>query len=137
MPDFLETTANTLRTRWQTEVETALSIPTAYENAPFSAPSDSAWAQFELRLGGREQVSAGGVGSRRFRLRGQIVATLHHPLRSGDAAALALTDAATTAFRATSDSGVYLLTPSAPVSRRDGSTYQTQIEFPFYADEIA
>jgi hypothetical protein len=137
MPNLLETTANTLRTRWKTQVADVIPLPTAYDNMPFTAPNDAPWARFEIQLGTRAQASAGAVGSRRYRVRGRAVATLYHPLRTGDAAALALCDVATEAFRGTSDTGVHLLTPTAPDQQREASQHSTRIEFPFYADEIA
>jgi hypothetical protein len=131
----LETVANTIRTRWYTNIESGESIPTVYDNAPADDQSDSStWARVRI-LWGETLMPALGQ-QKTFRTVGRLLAQLYVPVENGDKAALELADSIRADFRAVTDTGVTFKSPSVSAVGREDNWWRVDVSCPFYTDEL-
>ena len=131
-----EDLANTIRSRFKTQIADVKSLPTQYDNHDFDNPDNEIWCRLTFNPGESSQVACGGPGANRFRTPGVMTAQLFAPVGQGDKDLLVLADAIKTAFRCVTDSGVVFKTPSIKrIGKRDGQ-WQVNVNCPFYADDI-
>lgn len=133
----LEDAASVVRTRFETEVETGLSITMRYDGEDGAIPAPTAtWCRLAIVHGASEAVERVGAQTR-FRTVGIAYAYLFVPLENGDQSALRLSDQLARAFRSVSDRGVTFKTPIASGTQRAGPWWQVKVACPFHWDEIA
>jgi len=131
----VETIANTIRSRWKSQVADILTLPTVYDNAPPSSqPEDAKWARVWIVWGDSLLVEIGA--QKNFRTVGQLVANLFLPVEKGDKDLLAVADTIRSAFRAVTVSGVVFRSPSITTVGRTGNWWQVDVSCPFYTDEL-
>ena len=139
--DF-EAMMNVIRGRFKSQIEDIESVPTQYDNAPFTRPTTGLWIRLSIVNGESNQVDLGNVKT--FRGVGLMVASIFAPIHTGDKASLALADKIATSFRSLNIFGVRFRTPSinnvgegrqgnAREGRR-GNLWQTNVVCPFQAD---
>ncbi|MCC7173125.1 MAG: hypothetical protein IT459_21935 [Planctomycetes bacterium] len=92
-----EAMSNAIREHFETTIETALSIPTQYDNEYFEPPASSIWVRFAVAHGQSDQVETGHA--LQFEKTGEAVASIMQPLELGDGAMLELYDQIADAFR--------------------------------------
>jgi hypothetical protein len=131
-----EQLANTIRSRFKTQVADTQSLPTQYDNHSFDNPDNAQWCRLTINFGESFQASNGGTGANRFRTPGVMTAQLFTPTGKGDKDILALADVIKTAFRCVTDSGVVFKTPSIKRVGRVKKEWQINVNCPFYADDI-
>lgn len=133
-----ESTANTIRSRFNTLIATAQSLATQYDNQDYTLPDATMWCRLTVLPGESAQVSIGAPASRRFRTAGVMTAQLFGPLGLGDKALLAMADQIVSAFRAVTVSGVTFETPSIINRGRNNqqNVWQVNVECPFRTDEL-
>ena len=127
-----------VREKFRDDVATPNSMAVLQDNAPPSATISQSWYRLTVLVDSTEQMSAGKVGSRRYRVMGHAVLNLFVPVGRGDGAMLDLVDAVTTAFRGASiASPAICFEPppslSGPAERSEGWFMRTAI-IPFDAD---
>lgn len=128
--------ANAVRSRWDTEVTTGLSLPTQHDNAEFTEPTTK-WCRLTLQPAATDQLELGAAPSRTFRTMGRAVAMIFLPLASGDALALSLADSIAALFRAQTVGGVTYFAPSIAQIGRSGEWWQLNVTIPFYTEALA
>jgi len=132
---FIETLKNKIRTKFKTDIETALTVPVLYDNDPRDPrPDDSLWIRLAILLGTKEQVSLGD--KKRFRQPGIIVASIFTQIGKGTKDSDSLADSITTAFQAQTVNGVVYMTPYQVPVGRQGQDWQANINCPFYSDFV-
>jgi hypothetical protein len=127
----VETIHSVARARFNTLVASPLSLPVAWDNAPFDEPDDALWARVAVRLGSPFRPT-----SDRYRQPGQLIASIYAPLEGGDQASWETADVVVAAFRAVTASGVKFLVPRATSVGRSGRWWQTNVACPFRADDV-
>lgn len=90
---------NAIRQRFKTAVSDVLSLLTVHDNAPEPVGPAVQWVRFSISIDNNQQVSTGNPGGRRFRMVGTCTCNIFVPLARGDAAALAIADTISGAFR--------------------------------------
>lgn len=129
--------ANVIRTRYQSLIEQAQSLPTQYDNHNYTPPaSPSKWARATVLPGESRKVSIGTPGSDRFRTPGLFVVQVFTPIGQGDNQGLTLAEAIKEAFQSITVSGVVFQTPYIVNVGRDDSWWQINVNCPYYADDI-
>lgn len=137
--------AAALRSRVQTTVETALSVPVLYDNGPpFGSsgspyagldPSASLWVRCFVVPGQPFRAELQG-GRATYRTAGELVLSAFGPLGRGDGAVLALADAAGAAVAPAALPAVRLGVPRTEAGRRDGPWWRVDVACPFASDSI-
>jgi hypothetical protein len=129
--------ANTIRSRFGTEIEDVESIFVLYDNAPVENIPDpdpgTLWVRLAFLPGRTLHVENGGPTSR-YRTIGIARATIFHTLEEGDADALNLADKIVTAFRSITVSMISFQSPMVNHIGRSGPWWQTNVDCPFRAD---
>jgi len=128
--DFL----TTIRTRFRTLVATPESLPTKYDNLPFTKPSSlsTIWCEWRISPGETVQIELGDTKT--FRTPGTATATLHGPIGEGESAMHALVDKIDAAFRAVSEGVVDFEAPHPPQGRREDGHWVIDVVCPWEAD---
>ena len=132
--DF-EAVSNVIKDRFGVEIEDAHSIPTHYDNAPFTQPTNATWVRLKIKPDESDQPQFGGLNT--FRNRGEMVAEIFIKINTGDQEALNLGDKIVAAFRNKTDTGVKFLVPRIGPGMRDGKNWRTDVFCPYYADDNA
>lgn len=133
----LEDAASVVRTRFDSEVATGLSIGIQYDGEDGAIPAPTVtWCRLAIVHGASEAVERVGTDTR-FRTVGVAYAYLFVPLERGDQDALRKGDQIARAFRAVSDRGVTFKTPLVSGTQRAGPWWQVKVACPFHWDEIA
>lgn len=131
---------NKIRAKFVSDVATAASLTVVYDNAPPPSVKQT-WARFAISYDDTEQIHGGGVGDRRFRVRGRADVTFYGPVAKGDAALAALIDTTVAAFTAsaTTSPTVEFTPPPSAVGQpdRDDSWCQRMLTIPFQFDYYA
>jgi hypothetical protein len=130
------TAADTVRTRFDTEITQALSVPTIHDNHDVAPPDNALFVRFTIQPGATRQLELGASG-RTFRSDWRAVASIFSPLALGDAAVLQLADNIATAFRATTVDAITYLTPSLGQLARSGDTWHMNVTIPFTVEALA
>jgi len=129
-----------IRARFKAQVEDTISpsLPTQYDNAPFTQPEDSQWCRLTILPAGSTQEDI-GTATHRYRTVGVIIAQIFTPLEKGDKEPLIVADTIKTPFRSVSAAGVVYRTPSigVPGRSRDNKWWQVNLTCPFYADDVS
>ena len=130
-----ETILNALRTDFDTNIATGLSLPTHYENFPFTVPAASIWAQWFVKFGEEDQVEFGTT--KRIRTVGRMYVNLFTVPETGDAPSIPKVDAIADRYRATSAlAGVVFRTPAVSKGGIEADWFKTSVECPFYLDRL-
>lgn len=132
-----------VRTRFQDQVVTGLSLTTAWPNAKFEVPDPTAkltqqWCRVSVVPVSSVQVATGGPGGNRYRHSGILVVQIFTPPDVGDGRGLSLAASISSRFRSgTHDEVVYTTPqPPVPVGIVQG-WYQHNLNCPFYADTFS
>ena len=131
-----ETLANTIRSRFKTQVADVESLPTQYDNAPLDKPENAEWARITIKESESNQTSIGG-STNQHRTVGVLIVQLFAPWGQGDKEARRLADVVKAAFLAITVSGVRFRTPSVIPVGRTGDEWQINVSCPFEKDDIA
>lgn len=131
-----EDLANTIRTRYKTQVADTQSLPTQYDNQDFTPPDQAIWARLTILPGESFKVSSGGQGGSRFRTPGVMIVQIFQPFGQGDKEGLELADVVKTAFRSMNVDSVTYRTPLISTIGRTGPWWQINVNCPFYNDDI-
>ena len=126
---------DTNRKRFVDEVSSVIDLPVQFDNAPFTKPTSGQWIRFETEFTLGRQTTV-GKKPRRFRGRGQIVATVYSLVEQGDLANLNITTIIELAFRGVTFQGVRYLTPTVRNLGRVGKEWRTSLSCPFYKDDL-
>ncbi|MCP4660986.1 MAG: hypothetical protein GY856_36760 [bacterium] len=127
--------ANTIRSRFATQVETAESVAVLYDNEPQDPPDDEQWIRFSILDGRTNQAEMGG-NQTTYRTSGVAIAQIFAPMQAGDGAARELADVIVAAFRAVTVSGVVFRAPSVGPVGAEGKWWQLNVSCDFYYDEL-
>ncbi len=127
-----EDAANTIRSRFRTEIAVPESLQTQYDNAPFTPPDNEVWCRLSIIWETNNAVELGGS---RFRKTGRMEAQLFGPVSRGDKAILELADKIVTPFRAVTDTLITFRTPSVFIVGRIGDDWVVIVPCPFYGDD--
>lgn len=122
---------------FKTLVADPSSLVTFYDNMPTTDRPDAAHYMMMLKPQEALQVSTGAVGSRRFRIEGDLEVWSHVPLNIGDAALREMYDRVETAFRAKTLTGVVYRTPLTVRRGRVERWWAAVTVVPFYFDFFA
>jgi hypothetical protein len=128
--------ASDIRQRVRVEVENGLSLPVAYDNAPFRPPATGLWVQLAIQPASRVPAAV-GVGAK-YRTRGVILFAVYAPVNEGDAAALQAADSIAAAFDALQLANVRTLaaeiTGSGRANAGTAAYHRLNVSVPFYSD---
>ena len=131
-----EAMANAVRTFFDTNITTGLSVPTAWDNAVFSPPNGTTWTRFSMVETKAETIEGGT--NRRYRTPGAAVAQVFSPLGVGEKDALSLADSIAGVFRATTVDGILFHTPRIlTLGRLSDRWWQLNVTCPFSYDTIS
>jgi len=140
----IEAKTNAVRSAFNTNITVAESIDTAWDNAPFTPPSDgSLWCRASVLFGQSFQPTCGSAKHTRFP--GILAVQVFSPLEVGDKDALALADTIRGVFNLVTISEVVYGVVSIDRMGRDsgssrqagtGKWYQVNVFCPFYFDEF-
>lgn len=131
-----EDLANTIRTRFKTQIADTQSLPTQYDNQDFTPPDQELWARLTILHGDSFQVSNGGPDGKRFRTPGIMTVQVFIPSGQGDKAAYKLADVIETYFRSQKADSITYRTPSVRKIGPTGPWWQINVNCPFYSDDI-
>lgn len=128
--DFIQT----VRTRFRTLVATPQSLPTKYDNLPFTKPASlsAIYCHWKIRPGQTTQIEKGNPKT--FRTPGVAVATLFGPPGAGEEAMLELVDAIDAAFRSVSEGVVDFKSPTPSQGRLEDGRWVIDVFCPWEAD---
>lgn len=132
----LEAVHDTIRSRFEAQVETPQSLPTQYD-AHEKAPTDSGkWARLTVRTGENRPVelSSGASGTVTERLVGVMIVQIFTAPGEGDEEAHQLVNAVQVAFRQVTVSSVKWLTPVPESVGLRGRWFQYNVNCPFTVD---
>jgi len=130
-----EAVANTIRTRFRTEVAGDLSLPTQYDNAPFSKSENVKWCRFTVKPGQSAQIGCTGPNSRPYRTVGVCIAQLFGPVDKGDKDLWEIADSVIAAFRGESVSGVVFGDYNVNNIGRVDNEWQMNVTFEYRVDD--
>ena len=130
-----ETLANTIRTRFNTEVALPKSLTVLYDNDTKDVSDDSIWCRLIIRENSDTRLTIGNSTSK-YRTRGLVISQLFTQVNKGDGDLRNLADFIVTKFRSITVSGVSFLSPTIiPAGmNQDLTMWQMNINCPFYAD---
>ena len=138
-----ESLTNTVRSRYKTQVEDALSLVSIHDNQRLTTPEPGTqkWASVRILHTETEQIQAQGA-NRVYRKRGVLQVRLFAALRDGTGFAHEVVDTIRPAFRRQIVSGVVYQDPSMQRVGRvkvlgKGGWYRIDVNCPFYADDSA
>jgi hypothetical protein len=127
---------NAIRSKFNTDVTTGLSLPTQFDNDPTEPDKSALWCRFTILPANSKQKSVGAPGANIFRTPGLAIAQLFGPLGQGDGDLLGKADDIIEAFCNTYTSGVHFGTPSIKQLGNDGSFWQVNIAMEFWIDQL-
>jgi len=126
-----------IRDRFDALVATPNSLRVIHDNAPEPSSRVQSWCRFSVQVDGNTQVS---LGRARYRTVGSATAMLFSPIAKGDAAALALSDLVTSAFRGSAIAVPDIKFRPSPgvigVADQDEAWCRRTVRIPYYADEV-
>jgi hypothetical protein len=123
---------DSIRTWFGDQVEGPDSLPTLYDDAPFTQPDTARWVRFTILEGGSVAVENRG-GFIAHRTTGLAIAQIFVQLGIGDGLALQTADTIADAFRSVSVDGISFRAPvvSSIGEGRDGKWWQVNVACPF------
>ena len=128
-----------IQDRWNTLIEVAENIPTAYQNAPFNKPDDKIWAELQVRPGIGRQIGIGGITRIRRRVAGLVFVQIFFPLLVTTNEGWVIANAIVAAFGEDKDRGITFQTPSTDDAGRSDEHegfWQINVSCPWYTDSI-
>ena len=128
--------ANTIRSRFKTQIATPESLITQYDNHSLDNPDNEIWCRLTIKSGETTQESIGSPSSNRDRTDGVMIAQLFAPIGNGDGDLRELAETIRAAFKRVTESGVTFRTPKIKEIGRVGKEWQINVDCPFYADDI-
>ncbi|RKY09815.1 MAG: hypothetical protein DRP56_02115 [Planctomycetota bacterium] len=132
-----ETVADTIRSRFKTQIADGQSLPTQYDNeGGFTKPNAAIWGRLSIVDGDTDQADIGSTSNRRYRTVGILYAQLFIPLSKGDKALRVMAGHIETAFRGLTAGNIHYGTPKGKPMGRDGNYWAYTVRCPFYFDEI-
>lgn len=133
-----EALANTIRSRFETQIAEAYNLPTQYDNQDFNKPADgSMWCRVSVKEGDSFQVDIGGSSGSRDRTAGVVFVQIFIALGQGDKQAVEMADLIKAVFRRITISGVKFRTPSVKRVGNNNQEWQVNVICPFIADDIS
>lgn len=129
---LFETNGNIIRSRFKTQIATPLSLPTQYDNAPFTVPDSAPWCRLEVDVGALTQRTFGDANT--YRKSGEFRAILRIPAQAGDGTLTEIVDSISTGFRMAVDQGVHFGVPRIASRSRVGAWWDVVVSCPFYDD---
>jgi hypothetical protein len=128
--------ANTVRSRFETQIATPESLTTQYDNQSLDNPDDKIWCRLTIKFGETELASFGSPSSNRFRTVGTMIAQLFSPIGKGSGELEELADTISNSFKCITQDGVTFIDPDiVNVGEREGM-WQINVVCPFYSDDI-
>jgi hypothetical protein len=125
---------NGIRADFDANIAVPLTLPTQYDNGPFTKPPiPSTWARMTLLVGESDQIELGGP-TRTFRTTAIMAINLFGGLEVGDAGLVTIADAIANRYRATTRAGALFLTPTINRGVRDEPYWSVPVFCPFHAD---
>jgi hypothetical protein len=128
--------ANTIRSRFKTQIADVYSLITQYDNQSLDLPDNEMCCRHAIDIHDSNQVSIGSPSSQRYRSEGMMMVQLFAPIGKGDGDLLELADAIDTAFSCITDSGVTFKKAKPSKGRRSDNRWMVNVYCPFYADDI-
>lgn len=126
-----------IRDKFRDEVATPNSLTVTHDNAP-PASLKQRWYRLTVLPDATEQIHAGAVGARRYRITGRAILNLFEPVATGDDALLDVVDLVNAAFRGSSIASPIIEFRPAPyisgAAERDASWFRRTMTIPFEAD---
>jgi len=131
----VEAMHNAARSVWSTGIEVGQSIPTQYDNAPFTQPENGIWARVKVSVSDQTQVCFGKKNT--FKTKGQITANIHFPITLGDSSPLSVCDSVAAVFDGLSVSSAMLFRQStAQNGYREGDDWVIPMVIPFESTSV-
>ncbi len=128
-----------IQDRWSTLIEVAESLPTSYQNVPFTKPADSIWCELQVRPGIGRPTAIGGVTRIRRRVTGLVFVQIFFPLFLTTNEGWLTADKIVAAFSELSDRKITFQTPStddAGASDEHPGFWQINVSCPWFTDSI-
>lgn len=97
VPGSIDELHGLIRSKWATDMELGLPIPTHYDNAPFDKPEDARWVRLRILTDDSVHVAESSAGHV-FRNLGIMQANVYVPIEGGDTPAHEVADAIAAAF---------------------------------------
>lgn len=129
-----ETIARALRSRFNANVTQASPLETAWDNGPFAVPGTNAYVRLSTACEASELIAIGPGITNRYRMRGEITASVHVAVGSGTTAALEIVDDIATGFRGAIFFPMTMRAPVVSGGYRDGADWRIDVRVPFVAD---
>lgn len=124
-----------IRSRFNTLVTTAMSLPTQFENdGDFSAPETALWARLSILPATGNQHSIGDPGNNVFRDSGLMIVSLFYPFGKGDKPIYDMVDMIRPLFQSRTEDGVTYRTPVPQRIGRAGKWWQVNVTVPWQSD---
>lgn len=129
---------DSIRTWFGTQVTDPLSIPTQFDDAPFTQPDVDKWVWFTI-IEGASVIGENRGGLLVHRKTGMAVAQIFVQIGIGDGTALSVADTIATAFRSVSVDGITFRAPSVVTvgEGRDGKWWQVNVSCPFSYETLS
>lgn len=127
-----ETMANTIRSRFKTELADIESWTTQYDNQELTPPEDELWVRWSVLFGSTLQRELGHAPS--FQITGIAVAQIFVPIHQGDKDGLAAATKIANKFRRVTVSGITFNSPEVIPIGRDEKWWQINVNCPFESD---
>lgn len=128
--------ANTIRSRFETQIATPESLVTQYDNQSLDNPDNEIWCRLTIKSGETTQESIGAPSSNRDRTSGVMIAQLFAPIGKGDGDLKELAETIRAAFKRVTQDGVTFRTPSIYEQGTREGMWQINVVCPFYSDDI-
>lgn len=128
--------ANTIRSRFKTQIADVESLTTQYDNQNLDNPDNEIWCRLTIKSGQTTQESIGAPSSNRDRTTGIMIAQLFAPIGKGDGDLKELAGTIRVAFKRVTDNGVTFRTPSINEQGKREGMWQINVVCPFYSDDI-
>ncbi len=129
MPGVYETTSNSVRTLFGTDVEDALSIPVQYDNVGLAPPDTGLWIRLAVNHQVTEKRTTGG--NQAYELLGEMEATIKAPLSDGDFNDRTVAQTILDTFEGQKVALIEYGSARVSPIRRDGRWYQMVVTIPF------
>ena len=126
-------TSNVVRGRFRTLVETPLSLPTTYDDAPPDDAGGSIWARWTVRPLVTNRVETPAA----YRSVGLATAQVFAPTTTGTGALYEVVDTVYESFRACAQEGVIFQVPNVRTVGRGADWWQVNVDCPFTAYQHA
>lgn len=131
-----EKEGNDIRSAFKAAMDTSLpSVTVAYDNAPFSIPTNgSKWVRLSVLSGGSNRAALDAANPR-YRHVGIVKAQIFVKPNRGDSEIRQIAETISTIFRGVAIGDCQFRDPSIDVMGQENGWYQWNVSTPFYRDE--